>query len=406
MHEELDPSGALAAVQEVWESQARADPLWAVLSEPERTGRRWEVSEFLATGEEHVARTLARYEELGGELPDRDLAIDFGSGVGRLTQPLARRFDRVIGVDISPTMTAVADRLNRYGDRVTYRVNDQPDLSFVADGSVSLVSTHITLQHIPSRVADLYLREFLRVIKPGGGIVFQLPSHYADSYLPADRDDQPVPPEARRATLELLTPLAPVEADSVVDLSVAVTNRSGTEWLQSAEFPLRVGNRWRDETGDRVSHDEGRSRLPGRVRPGETVEVDLRVHVPAVPGQLPVGAGRRAGVGGLVRGLRRHHRERPARGGIRGPLGGVHLSTDARCRLCGRTFHDLIATQTFEAPMFEMNPIPRAEVEQLLRSAGATLLGADEWVNEWHSFTYYVRAARGEAGTRSGRANA
>jgi hypothetical protein len=56
--------------------------------------------------------------------------------------------------------------------------------------------------------------------------------------------------------------------------------------------------------------------------------------------------------------------------------------------------------------MFEMNPIPRVEVEQLLRSAGATLLGADEWVNEWHSFTYYVRAGHEEAGTRSGRANA
>jgi hypothetical protein len=72
----------------------------------------------------------------------------------------------------------------------------------------------------------------------------------------------------------------------------------------------------------------------------------------------------------------------------------------------GGTFHDLIAAQAFEAPMFEMNPIPRAAVEQLLRSAGATLLGADEWVNEWHSFTYYVRAAHEEADTRSARANA
>jgi SAM-dependent methyltransferase len=404
--EELDPSGALAEVQEVWESQARADPLWAVLSEPERAGRRWQVSEFLATGEEHVARTLARYEELGGELPDRELALDFGSGVGRLTQPLARRFDKVIGVDISPTMAAVAERLNRYGDRVTYRVNDQPDLSFVADRSVSLVSTHITLQHIPSRVAELYLREFLRVIKPGGGIVFQLPSHYADSYLPADRDDQPVPSEARRATLELLTPLAPAEAGSVVDLSVAVTNRSGTEWLQSAPFPLRVGNRWRDETGDRVLHDEGRSRLPGRIRPGETAEVEMQVHMPPVSGHFRLELD-------VVQELVAWFEDFGSTI-VSVPLEVVsgappEVSTSAPTvdvDYAGGTFHDLIAAQAFEAPMFEMNPIPRAAVEQLLRSAGATLLGADEWVNEWHSFTYYVRAAHEEADTRSARANA
>jgi len=99
--------------------------------------------------------------------------------VGRLTQPLARQFRRVIGVDISPTMVAVADRLNQFGDRVEYRANDRPDLSFLADGSVSLVFTHITLQHVPAGVAVDYLREFLRVAKPGGAVIFQLPSHLA-----------------------------------------------------------------------------------------------------------------------------------------------------------------------------------------------------------------------------------
>jgi hypothetical protein len=39
-----------------------------------------------------------------------------------------------------------------------------------------------------------------------------------------------------------------------------------------------------------------------------------------------------------------------------------------------------------------MNAIPRSRVEALLRDHGATLLGADEWVTEWHSFMYYVQA--------------
>src|SRR4051794_27340086 len=118
----------LEALQAVWEAQARADPLWAVLSEPDKAGRRWDMSAFMATGEEHVAKTLARFADLGGTFPDHHVVVDFGSGVGRLSQAWADRFEHVIGVDISPTMIAVARRVNRHGERVEYILNDRPDL--------------------------------------------------------------------------------------------------------------------------------------------------------------------------------------------------------------------------------------------------------------------------------------
>ena len=40
-----------------------------------------------------------------------------------------------------------------------------------------------------------------------------------------------------------------------------------------------------------------------------------------------------------------------------------------------------------------MNPVPRHQVEALLRDAGATLLGTEEFVDNWHSYTYFVRTA-------------
>ena len=137
----------------VWEAHAQADPLWAVLSDPVRAGRRWDLDTFLESGRHQVDQALGRLDALGGTLVDHDWAVDFGSGVGRLSQALGDRFERVLGLDVSPTMVAVARRLNRHGDRVTFRCNDSDRLEGVASGSVSLALSFITLQHVPPALA-------------------------------------------------------------------------------------------------------------------------------------------------------------------------------------------------------------------------------------------------------------
>jgi SAM-dependent methyltransferase len=389
------PSGphALESLQEVWEALAQADPLWAVLSEPERAGRQWDVESFLASGEAQIEQEMDRFAELGGTLPDHQLAIDFGSGVGRLSQPLGARFDRVVGIDISPTMVAVARRLNRWGDRVEYVLNDRPAFSFLESDSVSFVSTMITLQHVPPEAIRGYLDEFFRVAKPGAGIVFQLPSHYSEEYLPAASAESPVPDRSRRATVRLEHPVAPLAPGRPVELKVWVGNAGPDPWLQTRRHPLQVGNHWTDGGGTVIVPDDGRARLPGRVDPGEEVPVPLVVRAPSDPGryrlQLDVvqeGVAWFAGAGtpGLEVDVR-VRRDWPWR-----RWGGAGPSQRVR-RYEGGTFEDLLSSSSMDAPMFEMNGIPRDEVEAIIVGHGATLLGADEWTNEWHSFTYYVQ---------------
>jgi SAM-dependent methyltransferase len=83
-----------------WERLAAEDPLWAVLTDPARRGRRWRVEDFLATGEAEIAGALEEAAEL--DLPERrGSALDFGCGAGRLTRALSLRFERAVGVDIS-----------------------------------------------------------------------------------------------------------------------------------------------------------------------------------------------------------------------------------------------------------------------------------------------------------------
>ena len=195
----------------VWEAHAQADPLWAVLSDPVRAGRRWDLDTFLESGRTQVDQALGRLDALGGTLVDHALALDFGCGVGRLSQALGDRFERVLGLDVSPTMVAVARRLNRHGDRVTFRCNDSDRLEGVASGSVSLALSLITLQHVPPALARGYLAELLRVVQPGGAAIVQVPSHLDEAFLPSDRDDRPVDVEDRRAELVLEPPAGPLQ---------------------------------------------------------------------------------------------------------------------------------------------------------------------------------------------------
>jgi len=164
-----------------WEKLARTDPLWAVLTHPDKAGQRWRIDDFFATGRDNVAADLAAVRILHPGLRRRH-ALDFGCGVGRLTQALAGNFDQVTGVDISTQMLAIAELHNRHGPRVAYVHNARPDLACFATGSFDFLYSLITLQHIPAQSALCYIGEFVRVLAPGGVALFQVPARSLETH--------------------------------------------------------------------------------------------------------------------------------------------------------------------------------------------------------------------------------
>ena len=171
-------------VRRHWDELAKADPLWAVLTDADRHGRKWTVEEFYATGTAEVEADLARISQLHPALGRRK-ALDFGCGAGRLTQALANRFESVVGVDISPRMVELARRHSK-NPRASFVRNGRPDLREFASGSFDLVYSRITLQHIAPRYTRIYLREFVRVLAPGGLAWIQVPA----SIPPGDPPDR------------------------------------------------------------------------------------------------------------------------------------------------------------------------------------------------------------------------
>jgi len=165
----------LSAVQRYWDRQAHTDPMWAILTDPAKAGGLWDRDAFFATGTHEIGIFMNRAQAWGAPA-SRRTALDFGCGIGRLTQALAEHFDHVSGVDISARMIELAREHNRQGARCEYLCNPVSNLGEFENGSIDMIYSWITLQHMRPRYARRYIEEFLRVLAPGGLLVFQYPS--------------------------------------------------------------------------------------------------------------------------------------------------------------------------------------------------------------------------------------
>jgi 2-polyprenyl-3-methyl-5-hydroxy-6-metoxy-1,4-benzoquinol methylase len=162
----------LRAVRGVFEDLGREDPMYAALSRNAYRGNRWDPAEFFETGRTEIADAMS-YVGSAGLQPNRHRALDFGCALGRLTQALADHFAEVVGVDIASSMIDRAREHNTHGSRVAYLVNTAPDLSLFESGTFDFIYTNKVLQHIPPEHQLGYIREFVRLLRPGGVALFQ-----------------------------------------------------------------------------------------------------------------------------------------------------------------------------------------------------------------------------------------
>ena len=284
----------LDSLQQHWDALGTQDPLWAILSDPSKRAGRWRLEDFLETGRSWIAEVV-RYVEEVCPSAGRDRALDFGCGVGRLTQALAEHFRRCDGIDIAPSMIRRAEELNRFGSRCHYHLRRAADLALFDDDCFDVVYTVLVLQHMPPTLAGGYIGEFVRVLKPGGALIFQIPADRialdVDAGGSTSRLLEELTPDALRAKLRLApepsSPLA-LEAGDQVPLHVIVTNASGRTWPALGDdvgrFEIKLANRWLGQDGDVAVVEDGRTLLPHDIQPGAELTLPLLVTTPGDPG--------------------------------------------------------------------------------------------------------------------------
>jgi ubiquinone/menaquinone biosynthesis C-methylase UbiE len=158
-----------------WNEFGKRDPLWAIITLDSMKGNKWDPTAFFESGQKDIQNVMQYAETLGLSF-QRGRALDFGCGVGRLTQALANHFEEVVGVDIAPSMIKRAKRYNKFGSRCLYKVNGEDNLKLFSDHAFHFIYTNIVLQHMRSEYAKSYIKEFIRVLKPQGLLIFQMPS--------------------------------------------------------------------------------------------------------------------------------------------------------------------------------------------------------------------------------------
>src|SRR3954465_1500174 len=104
--------------------------------------------------------------------PAYGVVIDVGCGSGYSLPRLAQRFlpRELIGVDIDPEMLAVARRELERADVDARLIQSSSTQMPLPDGYADLLFCHQTFHHLVEQEAAL--KEFLRVLKPGGLLLF------------------------------------------------------------------------------------------------------------------------------------------------------------------------------------------------------------------------------------------
>jgi len=195
-----------------WNRRAKENASWYIATS-EASGE----DSFRASGMRDVRAFFDGLEHL---LHPNQLVADIGCGTGRMDEFVAPHVQRLFGIDVSGEMLAKAAVRLGHLENVELREGDGWTLPLPA-GAVTLVFSHIVLQHTPRRVTRSYFRDALRALRPGGHFVFQLPEA-----VPGAPED---PPEDDTFEMRFWR-----EQDLRSDLESL-----GWEWLECRRFPVQ-----------------------------------------------------------------------------------------------------------------------------------------------------------------------
>ncbi|MCB9192043.1 MAG: methyltransferase domain-containing protein [Flavobacteriales bacterium] len=98
--------------------------------------------------------------------PNGKSVLDVATGTGSLAIELGKKADKVVGIDLSDKMLAVARRKSK-AENITFRQMDASRMDF-EDDSFDIVTISLGLHDMPLEIRDAVLKESKRVLKPDG----------------------------------------------------------------------------------------------------------------------------------------------------------------------------------------------------------------------------------------------
>lgn len=146
------------------------------------TGSALTLAQFVDQGNKEVDVYMRRFQLL--EMAGNSTLLEIGSGIGRMTAAFTKNFNAVVATDVDAAfLERCRETVAEFGNVMHLRTAHIADGRTipVADQSIDVVFSYITLQHCKNEDALALTKEAMRVVKPGGRIVLNY-----RTWVPAD----------------------------------------------------------------------------------------------------------------------------------------------------------------------------------------------------------------------------
>ncbi|HXP39207.1 MAG TPA: class I SAM-dependent methyltransferase [Candidatus Acidoferrales bacterium] len=162
--------------KKAWKKWGDENPYYAVVS---TEGLRKEnisdeaLAAFFESGRLHIDHVFSTIESKLDPLFAPKKVVDFGCGTGRLTIPLSKRCEKVIGIDVAPSMLREAtENCIRFNVSNAQFAELDSGLKMLRD--IDLLHSFIVFQHIPVRQGLKTIDRLLSSLSPDGCVVLHV----------------------------------------------------------------------------------------------------------------------------------------------------------------------------------------------------------------------------------------
>jgi SAM-dependent methyltransferase len=162
--------------EKAWKKWGDENPYYGVLSTDSL--RKENISEealtaFFESGRLHIDHVFSTIRsKIDASLAPK-IVVDFGCGTGRLTIPLSKHCEKVIGIDIAPSMLREAVK-NCIRFNITNAEFVELNAGLEWPRNVDLVHSFIVFQHIPVKRGLEIIAQLLLSLSPNGCIVLHV----------------------------------------------------------------------------------------------------------------------------------------------------------------------------------------------------------------------------------------
>lgn len=154
-----------------------------------------------------------------------------------------------------------AKKNNKFSN-CNYLLNEKPDLSVFSDNTFDVIVSMLVLQHMHPRYMHSYIKEFCRILKPGGVLMFNVPDvnlEKAFGYIEQISSKQNI-----------------VSRNKCNRLELTIKNCGRMSW--NKEDDINLANQYLDSALHVIKHDDIRVSLSKPLKPEEQWETSFELN--------------------------------------------------------------------------------------------------------------------------------